>query len=138
MTSVDRKPGVLFLCVHNAGRSQMAAAFLRRLGGERIAVFSGGSEPAATLNPTVVAAMAERGIDITAERPRHWDDDDVRATDVIVTMGCGDSCPVYPGKRYIDWELEDPAGRALEAVRPIRDDIERRVRALSAELGIDA
>ena len=137
MTSTDRRPGVLFLCVHNAGRSQMAAAFLRRLGRDRIAVFSGGSEPAAALNPAVVAAMAERGIDISAERPRHWDDDDVRATDVIVTMGCGDACPVHPGKRYVDWELEDPAGKPLETVRAIRDDIERRVRALGTELGID-
>jgi protein-tyrosine-phosphatase len=130
------KPGVLFLCVHNAGRSQMAAAFLRRLGGDRVNVFSGGSEPAAQLNPAVVAAMAERGIDISGEHPRHWDDDDVRATDVIVTMGCGDACPVYPGKRYLDWELEDPAGQPIETVRMIRDDIERRVRGLLTDLGL--
>lgn len=132
------KPGVLFLCVHNAGRSQMAAAFLRHLGDDRVAVFSGGSEPAAQLNAAVVAAMAEQGIDISAEQPRHWDDDDVRATDVIVTMGCGDACPFYPGKRYVDWELEDPAGKSIEAVRLIRDDIERRVRGLMAELGLSA
>lgn len=130
------KPGVLFLCVHNAGRSQMAAAFLRHLGGDRVNVFSGGSEPAAQLNPAVVAAMAEQGIDISAEHPRHWDDEDVRATDVIVTMGCGDACPVYPGKRYLDWELEDPAGKPIETVRLIRDDIERRVRALMRDRGI--
>ncbi|MBI3750760.1 MAG: arsenate reductase ArsC [Chloroflexi bacterium] len=116
----------------------MAAAFLRHLGDDRVAVFSGGSEPAAQLNPAVVAAMAEQGIDISAERPRHWDDDDVRATDVIVTMGCGDACPFYPGKRYVDWELEDPAGKSIEAVRLIRDDIERRVRGLMAELGLSA
>jgi arsenate reductase len=128
------KPSVIFLCVHNAGRSQMAAGFMRSLGGDRIDVFSGGSEPAASLNPAVVAAMAERGIDISGAIPRRWDDDTVRAADVVVTMGCGDACPFYPGKRYEDWELEDPAGKPVEAVRPIRDEIEGRVRALLGEL----
>jgi arsenate reductase len=131
---VPDKPSILFLCVHNAGRSQMAAAFARQLGAGRIAVFSGGSEPAAALNPAVVAAMAERGIDISAEVPRRWADDDVRTADVVVTMGCGDACPFYPGRRYVDWELDDPAGRSVAVVRPIRDDIERRVRELVAEL----
>jgi len=127
-------PSILFLCVHNAGRSQMAAAFARELGAGRIAVLSGGSEPAATLNPAVVAAMAERGLDIGAEVPRRWADDDVRAADVVVTMGCGDACPFYPGRRYVDWELDDPAGRSIDEVRPIRDEIERRVRALVLEV----
>ena len=130
----DRKPSVLFLCVHNAGRSQMAAGFMRQLGGDRVDVFSGGSEPAASLNQAVVAAMAEKGIDIGREFPQPWTDEVVRAVDVIVTMGCGDACPVYPGKRYVDWELDDPAGRSLEEVRPIRDEVERRVRSLLAEL----
>ncbi len=128
------QPSILFMCVHNAGRSQMAAAFARQLAAGRIAVFSGGSEPADALNPAVVAAMAERGIDIRAEVPRRWVDDDVRAADVVVTMGCGDTCPFYPGKRYVDWELDDPAGRSIDEVRPIRDDIERRVEALVREL----
>lgn len=132
----DRNPSVLFLCVHNAGRSQMAAAWMRHLAGNRINVFSGGSEPAAQINPAAVAAMAEKGIDISREVPRRWADDAARAADVIVTMGCGDACPVYPGKRYVDWELQDPAGRPLEQVRPIRDELEQRVRALMAELGV--
>jgi len=127
-------PTILFLCVHNAGRSQMAAGFARHLGGDGVAVFSGGSEPADAVNPVAVAAMAERGIDIGAEQPRRWTDDGVRAADVVVTMGCGDTCPYYPGLRYLDWELDDPAGRPIEEVRPIRDEIERRVRALLAEL----
>jgi arsenate reductase (thioredoxin) len=127
-------PTILFLCVHNAGRSQMAAAFARGLGAGRVAVFSGGSEPAASLNPAVVAAMAERGIDISAEVPRRWVDDDIRAADVVVTMGCGDECPFVPGRRYEDWELRDPAGQPLEVVREIRDDIEGRVRVLVDEL----
>jgi len=135
---VATKPSILFLCVHNAGRSQMAAAFARQLGMGRIAVFSGGSEPAATLNPAVVAAMAERGIDISAEVPRRWADDDVRTADVVVTMGCGDACPFDPGRRYVDWELDDPAGRPVAEVRPIRDDIERRVRELVDELAPEA
>jgi len=129
-------PTVLFLCVHNAGRSQMAAGFLRHLGQERIRVLSGGSEPADTVNPAAVEAMAERDIDIAGARPQRWSDADLEATDVVVTMGCGDTCPVLPGKRYVDWELEDPAGKGVEAVRPIRDDIERRVRALMLELGV--
>jgi protein-tyrosine-phosphatase len=134
MSHDERRPAILFLCVHNAGRSQMAAAFARELGAGRVDVFSGGSEPAASLNPAVVAAMAELGIDIRGERPRRWTEDGARAADVIVTMGCGDACPFYPGKRYVDWELDDPAGRDVDEVRPIRDDIERRVRALLAEL----
>jgi protein-tyrosine-phosphatase len=134
---VDLNPSVLFLCVHNAGRSQMAAGFMRHLAGPRVDVFSGGSEPAAQLNGAAVAAMAEKGIDISRELPQPWADEVVRAADVIVTMGCGDACPVYPGKRYVDWELDDPAGRTVEEVRPIRDDIERRVRALLAEMEVD-
>jgi protein-tyrosine-phosphatase len=129
-------PSVLFLCVHNAGRSQMAAGWMRKLGGDRVDVFSGGSEPAASVNQAAVAAMAEVGVDISAELPQPWSDEIVRAADVIVTMGCGDACPVFPGRRYIDWELEDPAGRSVEDVRPIRDDIERRVRSLLGELSV--
>jgi arsenate reductase len=132
----DLNPSVLFLCVHNAGRSQMAAGWMRHLAGNRIDVFSGGSEPAAEVNAAAVAAMAEKGIDISGEIPQPWADDIVRAADVIVTMGCGDACPVYPGKRYIDWELDDPAGKPVEQVRPIRDDLERRIRTLMAELGV--
>ena len=130
-------PAVLFVCVHNAGRSQMAAGWLRRLGGDRVDVFSGGSEPADEVNRGVVQAMAEVAVDISDELPKPWADDDVRAADVVVTMGCGDACPFYPGKRYLDWELEDPAGKGLQEIRPIRDEIERRVRALMAELGIE-
>lgn len=129
-------PRILFLCVHNAGRSQMAAGFMRHLAADRVEVFSGGSEPAEQINPVAVAAMAERGIDITAMVPQRWDDDLVREADVVVTMGCGDACPFFPGTRYLDWELDDPAGRPLDEVRPIRDDIERRVRGLLDELGI--
>lgn len=132
----DRNPSVLFLCVHNAGRSQMAAGFMRHLAGDRVDVLSGGSEPASELNRAVVAAMAEKGIDIGQELPQPWADEVVRAADVIVTMGCGDACPVYPGKRYVDWELEDPAGKSVEQVRPIRDDVEARVRGLLDELGV--
>ena len=127
-------PSVLFLCIHNAGRSQMAAGWMRHLGAGRVDVFSGGSEPATSLNPAAVAAMAEVGIDIAGEQPQRWRDDDVRAADVVVTMGCGDTCPWYPGKRYLDWELDDPAGRPVEEVRAVRDDIERRVRTLLGEL----
>ena len=130
------RPSVLFLCVHNAGRSQMAAGFLRHLGADRVQVLSGGSEPADDVNPAAVAAMAERGIDIADQQPRRWSDGDLEAADVVVTMGCGDTCPVLPGKRYVDWELTDPAGKDVEAVRPIRDDIETRVRALMGELGV--
>jgi arsenate reductase (thioredoxin) len=133
----DLSPSVLFLCVHNAGRSQMAAGWMRHLAGNRVEVFSGGSEPASELNAAAVAAMAEKGIDIGRELPQPWADEIVRAADVIVTMGCGDACPVYPGKRYLDWELGDPAGRTVDDVRPIRDDIEQRVRVLMGELGIE-
>jgi protein-tyrosine-phosphatase len=132
----DLNPSVLFLCVHNAGRSQMAAGFMRQLGGPNVDVFSGGSEPATHLNGAAVAAMAEKGIDISRELPQPWADEIVRAADVIVTMGCGDACPVYPGKRYVDWELDDPAGKSVAEVRPIRDEIERRVRGLLSELGV--
>jgi protein-tyrosine-phosphatase len=131
-------PSVLFLCVHNAGRSQMAAGWMRHLGGSRVDVYSGGSEPADRVNRAAVEAMAEVGIDISAELPQPWADEIVRAADVIVSMGCGDACPVYPGKRYLDWELDDPAGKPVEAVRPIRDEIERRVRALLDELAVEA
>ncbi len=131
------RPAVLFLCVHNAGRSQMAAGWMRHLAGDRVEVYSGGSEPASEVNPVAVEAMAEVGIDISGETPRRWSDQAVRAADVVVTMGCGDACPVYPGKRYVDWELEDPAGKTLEEVRPIRDEIEHRVRGLLADLGVE-
>jgi arsenate reductase (thioredoxin) len=131
-----RSPSVFFLCVHNAGRSQMAAGWMRFLGGDEVDVHSGGSEPAAGLNQAAVAAMAEKGIDISGELPQLWADEIVRSADVIVTMGCGDACPVYPGKRYVDWELDDPAGKPLDEVRPIRDEIERRVRNLMSELGV--
>jgi len=129
-------PAVLFLCVHNAGRSQMALGWFRFLARDRAVAWSGGSEPADTVNPSAVAAMAEVGIDITGEFPKPWTDEVVRAADVVVTMGCGDACPVYPGTRYVDWELGDPAGQDVGAVRPIRDEIERRVRALLLELGV--
>lgn len=132
----DLNPSVLFLCVHNAGRSQMAAGWMRHLAGDQVEVFSGGSEPAESLNAAAVAAMAEKGIDISRELPQPWADEIVRASNVVVTMGCGDACPVYPGNRYIDWELDDPAGKSVEEVRPIRDDLEQRVRALMAELGV--
>ncbi|MEU9415870.1 arsenate reductase ArsC [Streptomyces sp. NPDC048272] len=128
------KPSVLFVCVHNAGRSQMAAAFLTHLAGNRVEVRSAGSAPSGTVNPAVVAAMAEAGIDISARIPKILTTEAVRASDVVITMGCGDSCPVFPGKRYLDWELEDPAGQGVEAVRLIRDEIEHRVRGLIAEL----
>ncbi|GAA3593715.1 arsenate reductase ArsC [Agrococcus terreus] len=127
-------PTVLFVCVHNAGRSQMAAGFLRAIGGERIEVRSAGSLPAEQINPVAVAAMAERDIDIAGEQPKVLTVDAVRESDVVITMGCGDACPIFPGKRYEDWALEDPAGQGIEAVRPIRDDIEARIRALVAEL----
>jgi protein-tyrosine-phosphatase len=125
---------VLFVCVHNAGRSQMAAGYARALGGERVTVLSGGSAPGATLNPMAVAAMAEEGIDISAEVPQLLLTDDVRASDAVITMGCGDACPIFPGKRYEDWELTDPAGKGLDEVRPIRDDIKTRVQRLLDEL----
>ncbi|MFJ3816770.1 arsenate reductase ArsC [Streptomyces sp. NPDC090056] len=131
-------PSVLFVCVHNAGRSQMAAAFLARLGGDRVEVRSAGSAPADAVNPAVVAAMAEVGVDIAAETPQALTADAVRTSDVVVTMGCGDACPYFPGRRYLDWTLDDPAGRDVAAVRPIRDAVERHVRDLLAELGVEA
>jgi len=130
-------PGVLFLCVHNAGRSQMAAGWLRHLGGDGVVVWSGGSEPTSEINPAAIEAMAEVGVDITQEFPKPWTDEIVRAADVVVTMGCGDACPLYPGKRYEDWELADPAGEDVEFVRVVRDDIRERVLALMASLGIE-
>jgi protein-tyrosine-phosphatase len=128
------KPSVLFVCVHNAGRSQMAAAYLTHLAGDRIEVRSAGSAPADQVNPAVVAAMAEEGIDISAETPKVLTVEAVRSSDVVITMGCGDACPYFPGKRYLDWKLDDPAGQGPEAVRPIRDDIRKRVEGLIAEL----
>ncbi|MGN7781704.1 phosphotyrosine protein phosphatase [Mycolicibacterium sp. 22603] len=132
----DTKPAVLFLCTHNAGRSQMAMGFFRHLAENRADVYSGGSEPAAAVNPAAVAAMAEKNIDISGQQPQRWTHDIVEAVDVVVSMGCGDECPYIPGKRYENWELADPAGQDIDAVRPIRDDIERRVRGLLDELGI--
>jgi arsenate reductase len=128
------RPEVLFVCVHNAGRSQMAAGLLQRGAGDRIRVISAGSEPADQLNPAVVEAMKEVGIDISAEQPKKLEDGMVRESDVVVTMGCGDACPIYPGKRYEDWELEDPAGKDLDTVRGIREEIANRVEALIADL----
>jgi arsenate reductase (thioredoxin) len=130
----DRKPEVLFVCVHNAGRSQMAAGLLERKAGGRVRVISAGSEPANSLNPAVVEAMEELGIDISAERPKKLDEGMVRESDVVITMGCGDACPIYPGKRYEDWDLEDPAGKDLETVRTIRDEISKRIDALIGSL----
>ena len=131
----DAVPDVLFVCVHNAGRSQMAAALLERKAEDRVRVLSAGSEPADELNPAVVEAMGELGIDISDERPKKLEDGMVRTSDVVITMGCGDACPIYPGKRYEDWELADPAGKDLETVRRIRDEIEARVDALLSSLG---
>ena len=128
------KPSVLFVCVHNAGRSQMAAAYLTHLAGDRIEVRSAGSAPADQVNPAAVAAMLEEGIDMAGEVPKVLTDAAVRASDVVITMGCGDTCPNYPGKRYEDWVLDDPAGQGVEAVRPIRDEIRRRIEGLIAEL----
>ncbi|OQO94824.1 heat-shock protein HtpX [Saccharomonospora piscinae] len=127
-------PEVLFVCVHNAGRSQMAAALLQHHALGRVAVRSAGSEPGERVNPAAAQALAEWGLDITAEVPTKLSTSDVEAADVVITMGCGDACPIFPGKRYLDWDLDDPAGRDVEAVRPIRDDIDRRVRGLLAEL----
>ena len=129
-------PSVLFVCVHNAGRSQMAAGFLRALSGGAVEVRSAGSVPADRVNPVAVEAMAEVGVDLAAEQPEVLTTDAVRASDVVITMGCGDACPIFPGRRYEDWQLDDPAGRGIEAVRPIRDEIERRVRELLASLGV--
>jgi arsenate reductase (thioredoxin) len=131
---MDTKPSVLFVCVHNAGRSQMAAAYLMHLAGDRVEVRSAGSAPADQVNPAAVAAMAEVGIDISAEVPKVLTLDAVRESDVVITMGCGDTCPVYPGKRYEDWALEDPAGQGVDSVRPIRDEIRGRIEALINEI----
>ncbi|MEV5576352.1 arsenate reductase ArsC [Spirillospora sp. NPDC052269] len=128
------KPSVLFVCVHNAGRSQMAAAYLTHLVGDKVEVRSAGSEPADQVNPAVVEAMREEGIDISAEIPKVLTVDAVRASDVVITMGCGDTCPAFPGKRYLDWKLDDPAGQGVDAVRPIRDQIRARIEKLTAEL----
>ena len=132
----DAAPSVLFVCVHNAGRSQMAAAFLTHLAGNRVQVRSAGSTPADAVNPAVVQAMAESGIDISREVPKVLTTEAVQASDVVITMGCGDACPFFPGKQYLDWELPDPAGQGVEAVRPIRDRVEHLVRGLLAELDV--
>lgn len=132
------KPSVLFVCIHNAGRSQMAAAYLAHLSGGAVEVRSAGSAPADEVNPAAVEAMAEEGIDIAAEVPKVLTTDAVRESDVVVTMGCGDTCPIFPGKRYEDWELDDPAGKGVEAVRPIRDQIKARILALLEELDLPA
>ena len=133
-----RNPSVLFVCVHNAGRSQMAAAYVRLLSRGAVEVRSAGSAPAASINPAVHEAMLEEGIDLSAERPTVLTSDAVEASDVVITMGCGDACPFYPGKRYEDWALQDPAGQGLDAVRPIRDEIRRRVVELLGSLGVHA
>jgi arsenate reductase len=132
----DDRPTVLFLCVHNAGRSQMAMGFFQHYAGDRAVGWSGGSEPGSAVNPAAIEAMAELGIDISGEFPKPWTDEIVQAADVVITMGCGDACPIFPGKRYEDWELEDPAGLGVDAVRPIRDEIEARVQGLLADLGV--
>jgi len=131
-------PSVLFVCVHNAGRSQMAAGWLRHLAGEAVEVRSAGSVPGDQVNPSAVAAMAEVGIDISDQHPKVLTTDAVEASDVVITMGCDDACPIFPGKRYLDWALEDPAGKGVESVRPIRDEIEGRIRGLLDELGVAA
>lgn len=136
MTTVEQKPSVLFVCVHNAGRSQMAAGFLRELGGDRVEVRSAGSEPGKMLNPTAAEAMAEVGIDITDQHPKILTPDTVKNSDVVITMGCGDACPIFPGKRYEDWDLDDPAGQGIETVRTIRDDIRARIHDLLTSLSI--
>ncbi|MBO0655916.1 arsenate reductase ArsC [Streptomyces triculaminicus] len=133
----ENKPSILFVCVHNAGRSQMGAAFLAHLGGDRVEVRSAGSAPAERVNPAVVEAMREVGIDLSAQTPKLLTTEAVQASDVVITMGCGDACPIFPGKRYLDWKLNDPAGQGVDAVRPIRDEIEQRIRGLLADLGID-
>jgi protein-tyrosine-phosphatase len=131
---MTEKPSVLFVCVHNAGRSQMAAGFLRELSAGKIEVLSAGSAPADSINPSVVAAMNELGIDISAEQPKILTTESVQISDVVITMGCGDVCPIFPGKRYEDWQLEDPAGQGVDAVRPIRDEIKARIETLISEL----
>jgi protein-tyrosine-phosphatase len=132
----DARPTVLFLCVHNAGRSQMALGWFNHLADGRAVAWSGGSEPGTEVNPVAILAMAEIGIDISREFPKPWTDENVRAADVVVTMGCGDACPVFPGKRYEDWQLDDPAGQPIEAVRPVRDEIGHRVGALLDSLDV--
>ncbi len=132
------KPRVLFLCVHNAGRSQMAMGFFTHLAGDAAVAWSGGSEPTHEVNPAAIEAMRERGIDISGEYPKPWTDEVVRAADVVISMGCGDACPIFPGKRYEEWTLDDPAGLDVAAVRPVRDEIERRVRILLTELSVTA
>jgi len=134
----DGVPVVLFLCTHNAGRSQMALGFFTHLAGDHALAWSGGSDPAGRINPSAIAAMAERDIDISGEYPKPWTDEIVRAADVVVTMGCGDACPVFPGRRYEDWDIDDPAGKDVTDVRPIRDEIERRVRLLLSSLEVPA
>ena len=129
-----KKPSVLFLCVHNAGRSQIGAGWMRYLAGEEIQVYSAGSSPAEQINPVAVEAMSEIGIDIKTQQPKKWTDEIVREVDVIISMGCGDTCPVYPGKRYIDWEIEDPAGQEIEMIRIVRDQIKKHVQQLIVEL----
>mgnify|MGYP000975604959 CR=1 FL=1 len=138
MTETTDRPSVLFVCVHNAGRSQMAAGWLRHLSGGAVEVRSAGSMPAEQINPTAVEAMLEEGIDIRAEQPKVLTTEAVQASDVVITMGCGDACPIFPGKRYDDWALEDPAGQGIESVRPIRDEIRARITTLLAELGVTA
>jgi arsenate reductase len=132
------KPAVLFLCTHNAGRSQMAMGFFTHLAGDRADVYSGGSEPADEINPAAIAAMAEKSVDIATEHPKRWTMDMLEAVDVVITMGCGDSCPVLPGRRYEEWVLADPAGQSLAEIRPIRDEIEQRVRTLLGQLAVSA
>jgi arsenate reductase (thioredoxin) len=132
----NAKPAVLFLCTHNAGRSQMAMGFFKHLAGDYASVYSGGSEPATEVNPAAIAAMAEKGIDIAAEQPQQWTMDMLEAVDVVITMGCGDSCPILPGRRYEEWVLPDPAGQPLDAIRPIRNEIEQRVHTLLRQLGV--
>jgi protein-tyrosine-phosphatase len=135
--STDTRPMVVFLCVQNAGRSQMAAGWLQHLAGDEVEVFSGGSNPASEVNPAAIEAMAEIGVDISSEYPKPWTDEVVQAANIVVTMGCGDSCPIFPGTRYMDWEVGDPAGLPLEQVRPIREEIGERVRGIMAELGLE-
>ncbi len=134
MTDTTTKPSVLFVCVHNAGRSQMAAGFLRDIAGDRVEVRSAGSMPADQINPTAVEAMKEVNVDITAEQPKVLTTEAVQASDVVITMGCGDACPIFPGKRYEDWKLDDPAGQGIDAIRPIRDEIRARIEKLVDEL----
>jgi len=132
----DSRPVVLFLCVHNAGRSQMALGFFRHIAGDGAVAYSGGSEPGHQINPAAITVMQERGIDISGEFPKPWTEEIVRTADVVITMGCGDACPVFPGNRYLDWTLDDPAGKSVEEIRPIRDEIEHRVRQLLHDLAV--